>query len=237
MDNLKTSENIRALAERTVVEGFIESNGLYYPKSIKQEEFDNDQDWPPGSSLPVISEPILITSALVFAEKVELNSDLPDEVFDIEFPDGTRYYDDIAGVRMIVGADPETLAEYMLKGIEALPLDEYTPEEAMAILQKRKEGKLEEAEELRQNILQRKKEEKLFTNEFDMNSKPLPLNMTKEESESPMQLPLAGMEDKVVSYKLWLRPILFIIIIFICVLAGYIATQRIQKRRRLADNE
>jgi len=144
-----TGDSVRRLMEETKFAAFTESNGVYYPTSIVKNEFDYDFSYTKPRSLPIVSDAKLMTSRTVTIEKISINSDLPDEVFDFTFPNGTRYHDAIIDMGMIVGADPDKLAQYMAESAEALAVLDYTKEEAMAILAKRQEGKPEEAEALR----------------------------------------------------------------------------------------
>lgn len=117
-----------SLMSKTTAAGFVQKSGLYIPTQIETNEFDT----PDGPD-----EPKLLTNQTVKIEKVEVNQQFSDDVFDLEFPEGTGYYDAIAGVGMTVGEPPDFLAEIMR---ESLPSSEGQPLQSPRIL-KNQRGK------------------------------------------------------------------------------------------------
>jgi len=109
----KTGKSIRVLLERTEVEDFIKSNGIYVPTSIQKEYFETDYKKVPGSLIPEISETYLASTKKLNIEHIVVNSGLTDDVFTFDFPDGTRYVDKLLGTVVRVGSSNKTLIDFM----------------------------------------------------------------------------------------------------------------------------
>jgi hypothetical protein len=87
---------------------FTESGGVYIPTKINATVFYHN-DYTKKQEISY--------TQTVDVEKVLVNSNLSEEVFKMEFPNGTFYYDAIAGIGMTVGDTTPLLEEKIKKGI------------------------------------------------------------------------------------------------------------------------
>lgn len=83
---------------------FVYTGGVYFPTKIDKIRF-----YQPDSTKE--ARPSEITAVRV--EKVEINSGVSDDVFELEFPNGTFYHDEYTGLGMTVGDATPLLSERM----------------------------------------------------------------------------------------------------------------------------
>lgn len=227
MNDLKTGDKRRVLIESVNTGGFTKCNGVYYPTSIEQKEFDYDTQKVDDQSMPVVTrDQILTTSSKIIINKAEINSGLSDDVFDFEFPHGARILDDLAGMLMVIGEDPEKLAEIMERSIDALPTEDFTEEEATAILQLRRAGKWEEGEKLKEEILHGKKGGPIPENKTDV--KAIQQTLSVPEKKIPLTI---KQEVQATENRDWHKFIIYILLGVGCVSVSYIVTKYLRRMR------
>ncbi|HUW82140.1 MAG TPA: hypothetical protein VMZ31_04995 [Phycisphaerae bacterium] len=114
LKDVDTGESVSRLRLKTVVSGFVESDGVYYPTEFVTREYDHAYEYHEGSSLPKVSEESrLLSTTTVSVDSVAVNTGLEGEKFDFEFPKGTVIHDDLLGVGFTVGDLPEAMARQM----------------------------------------------------------------------------------------------------------------------------
>jgi len=170
--NVSTGESARSLKKRIEVGEFAESNGVFFPKQIQESNYECEYSYSQGGLIPKLSEPKLTASVRTVTEKLAINTGLSDDAFKLEFPKGTRYYDANLGMAVVVGADPLQMAEEMARNADALPVKLFTEEQAKAILELRRQGKVKEAEALRRQILDAKRPPAATTKPSELASTP-----------------------------------------------------------------
>lgn len=131
---------------RTEILSYHDVDGSAYPKELKTTWYDVIPSGPNASdgkvATPDLSpkdfKPIRIEHVRVL--DVALNPRLTADAFDLPFPPGTRYRDEIRDSQFIVGVDGivRDLADVLDKPI--LPVSEYSEKEAAKILIKHKRG-------------------------------------------------------------------------------------------------
>lgn len=129
--NLADGEQLKVLKARVTLESFVETGGGYYPRVIRREEFSAEVGpVAPGKSVPELTKTELVSTETITVIAVSLNTDLDDSDFQLEFPEGTSYLDEIDGATYLVGADHtvEKLVNDMIGGPE-MPASKYTKSE------------------------------------------------------------------------------------------------------------
>ena len=108
------------------IQGFHESGGLNYPKTISRRQY---QRW------KSVDKDDLARAHVMTVSDVKINSDLPHERFAFAFPSGTTYNDERDQRTYLV--DPDGTIKDMMKYVGktiSLPTSKYTKEEAAEIL-------------------------------------------------------------------------------------------------------
>lgn len=99
--------------EQTTINGLRDVAGVYYPTSIATAAFTYDVEHKPGSLIAEIGRKAVSWTRTLGVESVDINSELPDQELQLEFPQGTRYLNDITGETIVVGEPVKNLAELM----------------------------------------------------------------------------------------------------------------------------
>jgi hypothetical protein len=126
------AESQRLKTQEVVVDGYLESDGISYPKKVTAKSFQT----PPSTVASGDAEETetLTVIEMFNIEQFAVNAAVPDDEFQLEFPPETRVLDKANGGQYIVGADGvlKDLAEVMQQPI--LSPEDYTWEEAQEIL-------------------------------------------------------------------------------------------------------
>ena len=128
------------------------------------------------------------------------------------------------GMAMTVGEPIDQMAKHMAESADSLSVDEYTKEEAMAILEKRKQGKWEEADALRREILRRKTGQGLVADNINIES---PRTNVVQKPQIPVQVPVKVVE---LGSPSLLRTTFQILLILSSLFAGYFMIKILNKR-------
>jgi hypothetical protein len=78
--------------------------GVWFPKGAKCEYFDSSSEVQGQSALRLVG----LETISVDLESVRIGQDIPDEVFRLEFPDGSRIQDEVSQTSYIVGSPQVT---------------------------------------------------------------------------------------------------------------------------------
>jgi hypothetical protein len=139
MVNTETGETTRELMKETTASHFIVKNGVYYPTEVESSAFGYDYELKKGGLIPhTVGARQLLSTQSIVVERLDVNTGLSDDVFKLDFPDGTSVYDGNTDMAMVVGEPIETLVEHMGNST-GLRVSQYTEEEARAIMAQRQQ--------------------------------------------------------------------------------------------------